>query len=332
MGLGSLLLIFLTTSSFSPYKAKRQPQVEPAPNTIQWELSQSLLYWKAHENRLQYTDTPSTIATTTDFTTTSRVSPHFKWHFGGRETLSYFPRPTSFCHDWDFALEWTYIINKAQGRRSAEPADGMSPLRSLLPDADPADFVSKAQAHWNVHLNVAEARATYNYQPLKWFSFSPYLGIKSIWIHQLFKIQYQGGTLISGPENIKMRNNCFGIGPEIGIKPVFILSKEWSLFSTFAYAPMAGYFRVKQKDTYTPLDSLQDSHSFWKYAPAMDMSAGFGWKICLFKSRFSIGLRATWEYHIFFSQNHLKSGSLYHLKGNKNLTFQGATFSVDLGF
>lgn len=292
-----------------------------------WEFAQDILYWKAHEGRMQFTSRPEPLATTNDFTFGSLVSPHFKWDIGIRERLCY--RPCTWS--WDFALEWVYIRNKASGSLETDGTSGMSPAWSLLQDTSSSDFVFDSSLTWAVVLNVVDAIATYRYQPFCWFYLSPYIGLKGAGIDQDFKVKYNGGSLISELKE-KMDNDFFGIGPEVGIKPLFVLGNQWNIYSFFDYSPLIGRFTAKQDAEYTEADFYHRTRHYWKIANVIDVGAGLEWHMCFCQDRYGLAIRAGGEYHNFFSQNRLKGGPLHLLSGNRNLTFIGGTFSAIFSF
>lgn len=302
-----------------------------------WEVTPSLLYWTGHENRLQYTTEAAPVDTTTDFTTGNKVSPHFEWNLGFRVGLVYLPSSDSYLDPWYFNVEWTSILNKAKGDRETDGTEGIFPVQSLLPDTTSSDFVFKAHTRIDVHLNAAEATAVYRYQPLSFFGFYPYIGLKSAWIDQLIKTRYEGGSLIAGSEKIKMRNDSFGIGPEIGLMPFFVFSHRWKSYHQWkiyffgSYAPLISWFRLKQKDEYA-INSFHRNKDFCKVRSTIDAGLGLEWLTSFSRDRYALGLRAGYEYHIYFAQNLLKGGDLNLISGNKNLTFRGWIFSIKFGF
>ena len=310
----------------------RQSQKNSVRCQQHWKFVQEFLYWKAHEGRLQYTNQPSTIATTTNFDTTALISPHFEWDLGVRETLIFYSSPDSWICDWNFAGEWTYIRNNAKGRLQADEGQGSAPVLSLLQDTNNSDFITDASFKWHVNLNVFEGQAIYIYQPFCWLYLPPYLGFRVTWIYQGTKIEYSGGSLIAGPESIHMHNHFFGMGPVIGIKPKFVLSKEWSLYSFFGFAPVFGRFDLLQEDDYTVNNFYDKKDHVWKIRPIIDTGAGIEWLHSFCKDRYSIGLKAGWEYHVFFSQDCLKDAPLNLTEGSRNLNFRGWTFSLEVGF
>jgi len=312
-------------------QAEVQNWDEGSENSRHWELTQTILYWKAKEQRLQYTNQSAPIDTTTDFTQNKRVRPHFEWDLGFRETLAYLPDECSGLYPWYFDGSWTFIKNEAKGHKKTDESEGIFPIQSILPDTAISDFVFEARTKWNVRLNVAEGRAIYRYKPASYFFLFPYVGLKAAWINQKIKTRYEGGSLIAGPEKVHMRNNSFGIGPEVGLKPFFVFGNEWHLYAFVSYAPLVSWFHTKQEDNYAVNSSHKNKH-FCDLISTLDSGAGLEWLISFSRDRYLLGLQAGYEYHIYFSEYRLPNGPLDLLTGNRNLTFRGWTFSVTIGF
>ena len=89
----------------------------------QMALRIDYLYWTAKQESLNYTNEPSDIFTSMDFTSTDLIAPSFDWNSGFRVAAAY----ALPCSSWVGGLQYTQYNNNAHGHREADDSEGIFP-------------------------------------------------------------------------------------------------------------------------------------------------------------------------------------------------------------
>lgn len=303
--------------------------IEDKEDAELWHVKQDLLYWRVDEEGLSYTNKPSDIRVTDDFTETSLVDPDFEWDFGFRVVGAYTPR----CSNWTYSLSWASIENKATGFREVDSDfEGIFPVWSMSPDTLVGDFASSADMHWHVRSNIFDLDAQYTFCWMKNLNLIPVIGIRFASLHQKLHVTYSGGTFFSGDDENFARNRFDGIGPRFGTGANYDLCHGFSLHGLAAVAPMYGRFSTTHREFYLDAERFDHSDHFNSLAVVFDYQIGIEWKTKLPDSKQEISLAAYWEGHIFYNQNRMFRGEHGFFKKDRNLTLEGLTLSASLCF
>lgn len=284
-------------------------EAPPVEEKGEWHFSYSVLYWQGKEHGLEYTNQPSNIFVTDDFTQTSVISPSFQWEPGVRLGLGY---TQSDCQ-WTYQAGWTYLQSKGYGQKNVSGWEGMFPLRSLSPDTLQSDYVTSAQSKWHLSTNLGDLLAQYN-----WDFAKPFAGVRFASLNQKFKAKYAGGTFYSGTDVNTFRCQYYGAGPRVGVNLDGCVGAGFSLFGRAAIAPLFGNFDIDETEKYLGASRFDLSKNTYHFLLSTDYELGFQWKGEL------IDVGAAWEWQEFFYANQWIGSK------NQHLYLQGVTFN--LGF
>lgn len=302
------------------------------PCAHEWTFKNDLLLWRADEDGLAYTTHPQDVLTTTDFTTSGKVNPHYEWNWGYRLTVGYIPEPT--CSPWEFYLSWTSIENKAHGRRVHNPGapdfEGTFPIWAS--DTLVGDYVGFASERWHVNTNIVDFDAAYKLCYWNRFVLTPQIGVRIAWLHQKLTAKYSGGTFLEADDENVLRNKFVGAGPRFGTGAKYYLCNGVSLTGFVAVATMWGHYKITHKEDFLGERRFQSSRKTNRFAAAFDYSVGLEWVGKFFSSCPDITLAASWEGHTFFDQNQLPRGHHGFFKRDRDLTLEGFTFSGSVAF
>lgn len=306
-----------------------------------------LLYWKAHEKSLILTNKKSPIFFTDDFTKAKVIHPHFDWNLGYRIGVGYsFP-----CSPWKATLDWTHYDTKVRQHRATNSNDltnvnnqqGMFPIWALSDDIIAGDYISKASLKGKLSLNLIDLM--FNGRSIvcgKCFEILPYAGIRTAWIRQHANIDYRGGIFLidiieagvslEGSDHIYLKNDFWGIGPRLGMQPLFSIGHGFSIYGDAAISALGGVFNIDQKETYLQRERFSRHKHETRLRWIGDLAAGISWKKPLCNERYLLTLELGWEYHIFFHQLELKKDAFHIISSNRNLDVQGVTFASHFEF
>jgi hypothetical protein len=301
-----------SSSCFTPCRKKEVALTEELKAGKRgWDFSYSLLYWDANEKGLGFTNAPSNVLVTDNFTKTAKVNPSFDWEFGLRLGVGY------TRSKWTYAAYWTYLKSKAQGDKTVDsdaPAwEGIFPVWS--PSALQSDYVSSANAKWRLNTNIGDLIAQYHYL-YKWLEILPIMGARVVGLDQKLTAQYSGGTFATGIDVNTLKSQYYGAGPRLGVDLIAALGKGFCLFGRGAVAPIFGQFQLHQEEKYLEAIQFDNSTNQYHFVLSTDYEVGLGWKGSV------VEVSAAWEGQEFFYDN----------KFNRNLYLQGVTGTVGFAF
>ncbi|MBS0615458.1 MAG: hypothetical protein JSR58_02770 [Verrucomicrobia bacterium] len=303
-------------------------------------INADLLYFLTSEKRIAMTNKKTDLFTTADVTEKPMVHPDFPWDLGFRLGFGYiFPQ-----RDWDITANWTYFHTSFHQKRSTHGnvEFGMFPVWSLADDILPFDWVSEAKMDFDLHLNYVDIDGG---RAFKWGSFflRPFAGIRVAWIKQEIDVAYKGGIFANGlnlpglgsdcrADHVDMRNNFFGIGPQVGIEPQINLGKGWRLYGNACGSIEYGFFNVREHEVYLEtLRYYRHKHpQRWRWM--LDAGAGVLWKTFIAHRRFALTFKAGWEYHVFYDQVELKGDEFDLVSDDRNLILNGVALSTRFDF
>ena len=292
-----------------------------------WEVGGGVLYWNAHQEGLAYTNKPSPVLTTVDFTQTSLDHPHFDWEFGFEAFATY-----AFIDSlWSLGLHWIHFCGDAHGHKKTDPLEGMFPVMSIAKDRLHGDYATSAHLHWDLHTNILDLIAKRETELSRRFCLNPTFGIRSIWLFQNAKATYKGGSFNAGTDHIKMKNHFYGIGPRVGLEPRLRLGSGFSLYGEGALALFYGHFEVSQRETFAS-DTQRHMHDHdASFRWIADLAAGLSWEHLFNCATLALDLGV--DYLFFNHQNKWHRGVQHvpHHRGT-DLTLWGYQLAVRLEF
>lgn len=333
------------------------------PCNRKFDARVDFLYWKADEDGLEYGTKmkASPLIGEASHTDTQLLDLHFDWDPGFRLGFGYL-----FNHfdSWSLNLNWTHIRNHAHATASAKGIESqigkvdtiISPWVNLLFELRAG--ASKASAHWHVDYNTLDLDFGRSVLLSKRFILNPYFGLRGAWIDQDYKAIYkstfilaEGSPPFSRNVDFKAKNDFSAFGLRGGTELVWLLSKNWHIFSQVAGHILYGKFKVEMKNLHDqglgegetppkPLNFTASEH-FWRVRLSFEESIGLGWETFFRNQRYRLCLRAAYELSQWLNQNELFY-SLYFrgadtissvpVRSQGNLSFHGIRAGVQFDF
>jgi len=286
------------------------------------------------------------------------------YNFGARFGMGFY-----LDHDaWNVDFNWTWLNITDYKRQNATTGGSvLIPLYLLGGDTDSNFIGQRSSASWRAQLNTLDARLGKPFHVSRYLVVNPHFGIRAAWIDQHFGVDYSGfvgstlvpnagGTAsIAGNNRIVSHNDndFWGFGARAGIDTDWIIGKGWCLFGNLASSVLFGKFEIEQQLT-TPATNflfhgsnigynIEDHH--YMNVPNCEIALGLGWGQYFNKSKYHIGLKAGYEFHVWFDQLNLRrfwgvggqggnagQGASYpnDVVSRGNLTLNGFTFNVKL--
>ncbi len=259
----------------------------------------ALLYWKAHEAALSFA---------VDSDSLLKLAPHakvenptFEWDFGFKLGLGY-----RFPHDrWNLQLQFTSFQTHTDNETKARNGNVLFPLWQKSTTGG-LFFAEEAKVHWRLHLGLVDLTLSKCYEVSKTFFLTPDVGIRAGSVRQKYYLDYYGGNLPNGADEIiHMKNKYFGIGPNLGLIGQWSLGGGFSLCAHSLFSVLFGEFYLHQ-DEYAGKEKLLGVHDIFPSSAAMiDLGAGVCWQRCFHGALKRLKLELAWDELLFFSQNQL---------------------------
>jgi len=273
---------------------------------MNWEFSISPVVWQVHEEGL-------------DYAKGKQINQDWAW--GVRLNLAY-----DTCYSGIIELDWTYYRTREKSTcQNNSPIWSHPTLESTTYDRMRADTL--------ILLNLLDLRLGAAYSPTCFLTLQPYLSLSTIWIDQDFIIHGQNESI--SLDQVKMKNDFWGIGPKIGLKTLWALCSGFSLFGNVDATLFYGDFSIRQKEkilyTTNATSTFESKDSFWLSRVYLNAILGVDWEWIFCSGDYSIGFAAGWETLFFFGQNQLRRPSA-HLPEKGDLTIQGLTLTASFGF
>lgn len=297
-----------------------------------WNFVDDLLYWRAHQDGLGFTNKASNVLTTDDFTHGSIVHPDFDWKYGFRLGLGY-----TLCDgSWTFDAEWIDIDSKANGKvehnSGAPDFKGSFPIYALGKDTLAGDYVSESSLNWHLDSDIIDVNAQYNYLVCQDFMLMPFAGIRGVSFRQKISTKYEGGTFASGQDHTIIRNQYYGAGPRFGANADYRFWRCFSIFGSAAVAPLYGQHKTKAREYYLDVERYRKKGESNHFVLSFDYSIGIQWKGLILESWPSLTLGASWEGQNFYRQNKVPGGPHGFFKNYRTLILEGLTLSAAFDF
>lgn len=306
-------------------------------------VSASALFWQPHEEGLDYViNNESGTAFANGNASVERIN--FDWDWGFRIELGYqIP-----CDRMDLTAIWTRFDGRGSDSSTAALFGGLFQIWTIPGSGlTAAEF---AKAKWRSCLNMVDLRMSACFTPCCFLELTPFIALSGVWIDQKFDIDSSGGssTQISNAivilDEIKMKNDFWGIGPKAGLETTWCLFCGISFYGNIDAAIFYGRFDLEQSETVqltglnTPITYLDiNNNKFYLSRVALDINIGLKWECTCFTDCCHFGLWAGWENLYFFGQNQLMRFQTVAFPGintanQGDLTYQGLTLKASLLF
>lgn len=304
-------------------------------------ISADVLYWIPIEDCIVLTNHKTDLFTVNDITLQPPLHSMFNWDLGSRIGFGYL---FDTSEAWDMAFYWAYYPSNTKKKSSTRNnvSEGMFPIWSLADDIIQYDWVAFAKLHWTVDLNLLDFDFGRAYS-FRWFHIRPYTGLRSAWVAQDFVVKYGGGIFANGPDLyamsnnagydlIHMENNYWGIGPKLGVEPLFDLGKGWRVYANVCGSFTCGYFHLVQNEDYLMRSRFHKDHNHIAVRWIVDTSGGLSWEKFIASGRYALSFNLGWEYHLFINQFALQRDRFGLVPHNRDLAVTGGFFSGRFDF
>ena len=313
-----------------------RPQVKDGYDVF---LYGDLLVWQAHENGLALGIVSHSNSTTNAIIDGKVKNLDFEWDVGFRLGVGY-----NLPHDgWDVNLTWLRFYTDGHKNTHADDDEVIYPKVS-----HPGDLIAnnetceKLHAHWDLHLNQLDLDLGREFFVSKWLTLRPHFGIRTDWIHQKFKVDYDDVAFSPHNESdveTENKDHWWAIGLNGGLDTQWGLGGGWSIYSNLGAAILYGFHKVSYEDEDEPATQfgIDADNSYHISHPVLDLQLGLRWDYMFSHDRFHLGLQGGWEHHVYFSQNQFmfftddfNNGTFVTNQGD--LTFQGWTLAARFDF
>jgi hypothetical protein len=275
-----------------------------------------LLYWKANENGIPLAVVNNGSELNLNNAKVNNLRGRYDFAF--RVGIGY-----DIPHDgWDLSLSWLRY-NSNGHRKHIHSHTGRYVFPTLAPSTDPIanlDAATRAKGRWKLLLNQLDLDLGREFFVSKWMTLRPHAGVRSDWIEQKLKAEYENFTDLlpaSSEVDIKYRDSWWGVGLEAGLDSQWGLGSGWSIFANLAAAILYGEHNIRFKDKNDPAAYLGNGLGItpssgvfanvrdktWIAHPILDLQLGLRWDGMVANDHLHIGVHLGWENHVYFSQN-----------------------------
>ena len=298
-------------------------------NAVNIWFDVGLLYFVPKIRSMDYTTDTSDVLTTSNFTQKPLIHSDFQWQPGFQVGVGYVMPQTH----WDVALKGSHYHSATNGHRSTDGNNlvGMFPVWSLSDQTLPGDYVTSAKIKGKLTFDRVILQGGYFFEVSDRFVVRTSVGLENVFLKQGYHIQYAGGIYSTGIDYIHMDNNCWGVGPQVGVYPWLALGEGFSLSGRGSFSFLCGRFSVKQNETYLGNELYDSSHTTVRGRWSTDVEAGVQWKHLFFHDQFSFAVRLAYEYLVYYKQNQFDKDAYNKLHGG-GIQIQGGILSVLFDF
>lgn len=304
-------------------------------------------YWTAHEDNLVMANVSSPFTTAgTVISQTEQPQPNWRGAPGFKIGIGY-----DFCHDgWDAFLNYTWFRSN-DNKKSVSPTnlnvfDNYWGVNAFLFAENIPPMYNSASAKWNLHLNVFDLELGRNFYISRRIQLRPHFGLKGMWYHQDYHLQFQfipgGIPTFNNTMIAKMKN--WGIGARAGLDTSWHFCRDMSVIGEIAVTALWEHFNATRVDeaialtafaatgtpgTFSSLVNLQNS--YYTLKPVVEWMLGFRWEMWLGCDEYHLAFDLGWEAQHWFSQN-----KFIRISGddtaNGDLSLMGLTFRARFDF
>ncbi len=299
------------------------------------------LWMKAEEDGLSYsykTNNPLGLSSDNDI---RLEEMDFDWNYGFRVGGGF-----DIPHDhWDVSFSWTSLDTQSKTHKLGDEGEGLFPYWAFPQSIAGGEFFDRAKGKWTLFLNMGDAVLGKDFYVGKSLSVRPFIGPRTAWIDQKFKVDYINAAIMPGAtlsDSIEMSCDYWGLGPRAGVDMQWWLTKRFNIYATAAISLLYGEFNIHQKEQAEieelmfSVEPLQFHDSFHIARPITDLGIGFGWDTLFAYDSLHIGLKVGWEQHVFFDQNQfirfVNSSTNSLLSNRGDLALEGLIASLRLDF
>lgn len=275
----------------------------------------------------------------------SNDNSDWDWNPGMRFGFGFF-----LDHDaWNIDFNWTWLNITDYKHASASTAGNLLvPLWMLGSSDDTAGcFGSTASAVWKAHYNTIDLSLGKPFYVSRYFVVNPSFGLRGGWIDQHFSVHY--GSPVGSSGTVHHGDNHFwGVGLRMGVASEWVVGKGWCLFANAFASTMASKFEIKQRmvlptsvTTHSNAitstnDGFDFDYDYYQNTPNTEMAVGVAWSKYFDRSKYRIGLKASYEFIEWWDQLNMRRffsgapGYANDTVSRGNLTLNGFSLKVQL--
>ncbi len=275
------------------------------------QAKQDGMQWALQKSNGFTPGTPTSL-TNGKFEGFSSKNTDWAYDFGARLGMGFY-----LCHDaWNIDFNWTWLdIHDYKKANATTGGSILIPLYLLGEDTDGNFLGQRSAGKWNSSYNTFDMRLGKPFYVSRYVVFNPHFGVRAAWIDQHFSVDYSGlvgptpATLAGNNRIVHHSNNDFwGVGARAGIDTDWMIGKGFCLFGNMATAMLFGKFDVEQHLA-TPATAAhtvnigfdtEDSH--YMNVPNFEIALGIGWGQYFDRMKYHVGLRAAYEFHVWYDQ------------------------------
>jgi hypothetical protein len=309
-----------------------------------FSISLEGLFLKPSAKTVTATNVYKPVLTTANYTTTKALNPSLGWGNGFKiEGSSRFNKP-----NWSHTLSWTSYRTSATKNYQSEIDNSINlnqvasfPAWNISPTTLSSDYANLSSLNWHLLVNMIELifQKSYCYKSL---SFYPSVGLTTGWINQNFGVEYLSGTyqqtfIYPGlnndtPVNIYMKNNYWGLGPNIGLASDIYAKNGFGLYGHCSFAPLIGNYHVNQEGQYLEQNIFYKSKNQTGISCLINACLGFVYKKAIFENRYNVSCRLSYEFYEFFNIYQLEKDRYNVISRDSNLSLQGVSVSICMDY
>jgi len=308
------------------------------PNTTEFNVFANIIAWSAQEAGA---DCWAEVITRNASSISDDIQQvNFNWNVGFRIGMGY-----GMSHDqWDTQVYYTWFHTRGKDHASQQGAEvhsaflGNFYVENSKGAGLSGPYYESASINWTIHFNMFDWELGRNFWTTKSLALRPFIGLKGGWIHQFINSQWNHPiSPLTTPFNVgieNIKNNFWGIGPEVGINTKWVLHNEhndvFSIFGDLSGAIMWGHWSFSdgyQNDIQQQV--IVDLQPVNSGAYMVKAFAGLEWEIT-HKTNFQFSTKLGYEMQFWLDQ--LQFYSFTGGRQDNLLTLQGGTIAFCFAF
>lgn len=284
------------------------------------EITASGLYWKAHQDGLEYAiETHSGTArdVRANLIDAHFKNPHFDWNWGFQLGLGY----NTSCDGWNINGLWTRYHGKASSQDKADEDDNTSllviwsDLFSLPanPNIQPL-AATNIRTEWQLRLNLFDVEFGRKFWNSQKVSLRPHVGIRIGYLNQDFDLFLQGSSWGNVSGEVQFENDYKGAGIRAGLDTDWHFGCGWFVYGNLAFAQLYGKFNIDQNERTRQIEApfskapvLEAKNAFRAGNLQFDFAIGLAYSALLCDCDYALAVFLGYEQHLFLNQNQLWS-------------------------
>lgn len=243
-----LLTTLVAQSQIQAWSSHTNPEMEQHPKPACVDNRSGLveldyLFWKPYQEDMHYAvrTKQSTESGTIDLKVRPK-SPEYDLSSGVRLGVGVYTSDV-----WDVKLRGTYLYsdNTEEQHAIGSSTDALFP--SVFPFLQGAAG-NQTKSYWRLNFGIGDLTLGRTTTLSPKFNVRPFIGIRSVFMRQLFKNQFDavaGASIVPGA--FRNTSNVWGIGPRAGLDSTYYFADHWSFQGGLSGSLVLGNFRARQK-------------------------------------------------------------------------------------